>query len=53
MNEAIEKAIKVLADKAETARQPDESMRLTQACLNLAHAMAIIGSEQREAKRLS
>lgn len=40
MEDAIKQAIKALALKAETAKQPQEAMQFAQAALNLAHVEA-------------
>lgn len=42
MEAAIETAIKVLTNIATNAKQPHEAMQLTQAALNLAHALQVL-----------
>jgi hypothetical protein len=42
MNEAIDKAIKKLAEAAADAKQSYEAMQLTQAALNLAHTKQVL-----------
>ena len=47
MKYEIETAIKTLAQKAENSRSQDEAMKYSQAALNLAHAVATLGNNQR------
>ena len=42
MNEAIDKAIKSLVEAAEITSDSNDSMKLTQAALNLAHVKATL-----------
>jgi len=47
MKEAIETAVKKLADKAETADKPLDAMQFAQAALNLAQAFGTLGTAKR------
>ena len=48
MKYEIETAIKTLAQQAENCQgQADEAMKYAQAALNLAHAVAMLGNNQR------
>ena len=47
MKYEIETAIKTLAQKAENSRSQDEAMKYSQAALNLAHAIAMLGNNER------
>ena len=47
MQYEIEKAIKSLAQKAENSQDQDEAMKYSQAALNLAHAIATLGNNER------
>jgi len=50
MKYEIEKAIKSLTQKAENSQDQDEAMKYSQAVLNLAHAIATLGGNERENK---
>ena len=47
MKYEIETAIKTLAQKAENSRSQDEAMKYSQAALNLAHTIAMLGNNER------
>ena len=42
MKDAIEKAVKTLAGKADSSETHDEAMKYSQSVLNLTHALATI-----------
>jgi len=43
----IETAVQSLAQKAEKSQNQDEAMKYAQAALNLAHAIAMLGNNER------
>ncbi len=47
MIDAIQQAIKLLAEKVKQDTKPDDAMKYTQAALNLAHAIATIKGAER------
>jgi len=47
MKYEIETAVKSLAKKAENSQDQDEAMKYSQAALNLAHAIATLGNNER------
>lgn len=51
MKEAIEKAVKTMADKAEKSKNQDEAQKYSQSVLNLTHALATLGGNEREEKK--
>jgi hypothetical protein len=51
MKVEIEKAIKSLAQKADYSQDQDEAMKYSQAALNLAHTIAMLGNNERAKHR--
>lgn len=47
MKEATEAAIKVLAEKVTSDTESNDALRYTQAALNLAHVLSILGNMNR------
>ena len=47
MQYEIEKAVKSLAQKAENSQDQVEAMKYSQAALNLAHTIAMLGNNER------
>jgi hypothetical protein len=50
MKHEIETAVQSLAHKAEKSKSQDEAMKYSQAALNLAHAIATLGNNERANK---
>jgi len=53
MKYEIETAVKTLAQKAENSQDKDEAMKYAQAALNLAHAVAMLGNNERAKDRIN
>ena len=52
INEKIEHAIEVMADKITAAVQPDQALKFTQAALNLAHVKGVLTAQERDRRAM-